>query len=90
MLLTLKLVGLAFEVNQTYISKARGQEKNGDNEDLVLKEQYNAVEPNFLDILHYSFNYVGVLTGKVVIIIIIKKKKHAHRDKQMNVFRTLL
>lgn len=70
MLLTLKLVGLAFEVNQTYVSKKKRQEENNDSEDttdLVLKEQYNAVEPNFLDIVHYSFNYVGVLTGKIAI-----------------------
>lgn len=63
MLLTLKLVGLAFEVNQTYLKKAK-KEENSDNKDLILKEQYNAVEPNFIDIFHYSFNYIGVLTGK--------------------------
>lgn len=41
MILTLKLVGLAFEVNTS-------AEK---------------VQPSFLDVFHYAFNYIGVLTG---------------------------
>lgn len=56
MLLTLKLVGLAFEVNQTHL--ASKNEEGG-------KEKFDAVEPNFVDIVHYSFNYIGVLTGEV-------------------------
>lgn len=64
MLLTLKLVGLAFEVNQTFLTnKKREASGEGVEKDTVLKEQYNAVQPNFLDIIHYSFNYIGVLTG---------------------------
>lgn len=65
MMLTLKLVGLAFEVNQTYLAKKKRLEGSSSSEDkdLVLKEEYNAVDPSFLDIVHYSFNYIGVLTG---------------------------
>lgn len=66
MILTLKLVGLAFEVNQTYLAKKK-REESGENvdKDLILKEEYSAVDPKLLDIFHYSFNYVGVLTGKI-------------------------
>lgn len=64
MILTLKLVGLAFEVNQTYLAKKKRKESSETvDKDLILKEEYNAVEPTFLNIFHYSFNYVGVLTG---------------------------
>lgn len=73
MLLTLKLVGLAFEVNQTYLTtKKREESTEKEDKDLLLKEQYNAVYPGFLDIVHYSFNYIGVLTGKKSIIIPFK------------------
>ncbi|KAF5285875.1 hypothetical protein FQA39_LY04336 [Lamprigera yunnana] len=47
MMLTLKLVGLAFEINTSYL--------NGD--------KLNVVNPSFIDIFHYAFNYIGVLTG---------------------------
>lgn len=58
MILTLKLVGLAFEVHQAYILKKKEADPN-----TTLQEQYAEINPNFEDILHYSFNYIGVLTG---------------------------
>lgn len=70
MVLTLKLVGLAFEVNQTYIAKRKKDEGSEDVDKDLDKEQYNSVHPNFIDIVHYSFNYIGVLTGKLKIIVI--------------------
>lgn len=57
MILTLKLVGLAFEVHRSY-------------RDLSDKtNMYDIIDPNFVDIFHYSFNYIGVLTGKLFIIL---------------------
>lgn len=56
MILTLKLVGLAFEVNSVYLSN-----KKKDDDD----EEYNRINPTFDDIIHYSFNYIGVLTGTI-------------------------
>lgn len=65
MMLTLKLVGLAFEVNSTYNSQKKrdGAEKNQEERD---EDDANKIEPNCLDIIHYVFNYVGVLTGNLV------------------------
>ncbi|XP_050295315.1 lysophospholipid acyltransferase 7 [Anthonomus grandis grandis] len=53
MILTLKLVGLAYEVN-TGIKNARTQETDKSSEVLKL---------DIKDIFYYSFNYIGVLTG---------------------------
>lgn len=58
MILTLKLVGLAFEVNQSHCIK----EATSKEEEEAAK--YNKINPNFVDIVHYSFNYIGVLTGR--------------------------
>lgn len=62
MILTLKLVGLAFEVNKSYLLQHR-ENTGKKSEDELAEEEYNLVDPTFLDICHYSFNYVGVLTG---------------------------
>lgn len=56
MVLTLKLVGLAFEVNSTSLAKTETEEDK-------LEAKRNDFKVSFLDIMHYSFNYVGVLTG---------------------------
>ncbi|XP_058830640.1 lysophospholipid acyltransferase 7 [Topomyia yanbarensis] len=68
MVLTLKLVGLAFEVNTAYLkSKEIDRTKKDDSQDSlveVLSDNEKALlKLDMLDILHYSFNYVGVLTG---------------------------
>lgn len=73
MILTLKLVGLAFEVNAAYTkSKELGHSKKSDEvtADVVVKPSEPLTENekallklDMLDVFHYSFNYVGVLTG---------------------------
>lgn len=62
MILTLKLVGLAFEVNKSYQLQRKENIKDR-NEDEQVELEYSIINPTFLDIWHYSFNYVGVLTG---------------------------
>ncbi|XP_026475218.1 lysophospholipid acyltransferase 7 isoform X2 [Ctenocephalides felis] len=55
MILTLKLVGLAFEVNESHTQK------------LVAKKEQDhdssEINPTFIEMFHYGFNYIGVLTG---------------------------
>lgn len=68
MMLTLKLVGLAFEVNSSYQSKKKLDEAEKSVEE-KLQNKFNYVDPGFMDIVHYSFNYVGVLTGRYIISI---------------------
>ncbi|XP_055541308.1 lysophospholipid acyltransferase 7 [Wyeomyia smithii] len=66
MILTLKLVGLAFEVNAAATKSAEiGQAKKDEaGETVALSENEKALlKLDMLDVFHYSFNYVGVLTG---------------------------
>ncbi|KAK9885176.1 hypothetical protein WA026_010685 [Henosepilachna vigintioctopunctata] len=58
MILTLKIVGLAFEVNRSYVNS----KDHGENKDVEEKD-YNKINPGYVDIFHYCFNYMGVLTG---------------------------
>jgi len=54
MILTLKIVGLAFEVHDTHVQKSNPPPDY----------EFTKVEPpSLVDILEYSFCYVGVLTG---------------------------
>lgn len=54
MILTLKLPGLAFEINSA--ATAPADDTQGANSDALKKI-------NFMDVIHYSFSYMGVLTG---------------------------
>lgn len=56
MILTLKLPGLAFEINSA--ATAPADDAQGVNSDALKKI-------SFMDVIHYSFGYMGVLTGKV-------------------------
>ncbi|XP_055595422.1 lysophospholipid acyltransferase 7 [Uranotaenia lowii] len=70
MILTLKLVGLAFEVNSAFQkSKGLGQVSKKDDsspqaiEEPLTENEKALLKIDMLDVLHYAFNYVGVLTG---------------------------
>lgn len=56
MILTLKLPGLALEINSA--ATAPVNDDQGANSDALKKI-------NFMDVIHYSFSYMGVLTGKI-------------------------
>ncbi|XP_068227150.1 lysophospholipid acyltransferase 7 isoform X2 [Palaemon carinicauda] len=65
MMITLKLVGVCYEVHDTW--KKRGLLKKEEDDEiktkLKLELKYEEVDPSPVDIFHYAFNYVGVLTG---------------------------
>ena len=50
MIMTLKLMGLAFEVHE-------------ETHKTELEKKYKHVYPNVLDIFHYAFSHAGILTG---------------------------
>uniref|UniRef100_A0AAG5DAI3 Lysophospholipid acyltransferase 7 n=1 Tax=Anopheles atroparvus TaxID=41427 RepID=A0AAG5DAI3_ANOAO len=73
MILTLKLVGLAFEVNNAYTKSKTADERSsmpvgGDQPPAPVMSDVDRVllKLDMLDIFHYSFNYVGVLTGPYI------------------------
>jgi len=53
MILTLKLVGLAFEVHDTKVRRL----------DPKTPPNFSDVDPGFMDIIHYGLSHVGLLTG---------------------------
>lgn len=55
MILTLKLAGLAFEVNSA---------SNSPEDDLQGTNSTALTKVGFADVFHYAFSYVGILTGK--------------------------
>lgn len=64
-------MGLAFEKNNAYLKKKQIEEAESRDSSAVAKSDLKLLFPaekavlelGFLDIVHYSFNYVGVLTG---------------------------
>jgi hypothetical protein len=52
MMMTLKLMGLAFEVHDSG--------EASDN----LDQKYRKIDPSLLDMFHYIFTHAGILTGK--------------------------
>ncbi|CAH1395928.1 unnamed protein product [Nezara viridula] len=56
MIMTLKMVGLAFEVNDVY--KHQNNLKDNKSQETRLIEI-----PSFIDIFHYGYSYLGVLAG---------------------------
>jgi lysophospholipid acyltransferase 7 len=61
MVLTLKVIGFAFEKN-TVIAKVWEAEKKGERIELSAYEK-SLKESSTIDIFHYCFNYIGLLTG---------------------------
>ncbi len=59
MMMTLKLMGLAFEVHDSG--------EASDN----LDQKYRKIDPSLLDMFHYIFTHAGILTGKKDTIKII-------------------
>ena len=55
MIMTLKLMGLAFEVHETHKNE--------------LEKKHKSVNPDARDIFHYAFSHSGILTGKICSII---------------------
>jgi len=67
------MVGLALEVHETaknkkLLKEAKAADKkldsNTDLKQVELALEYQGVDPSFLDVFHYAFCYIGVLTGK--------------------------
>jgi len=60
MLLTLKLVGLSFEVHDSYLIKL----KQKDDTKPDVKDNYKMIfQPTIVEVFHYTFCYIGILTG---------------------------
>ncbi|XP_013400325.1 lysophospholipid acyltransferase 7 [Lingula anatina] len=68
LLLTLKMVGLAFELHDSYKrqQKAKSAEdcqQDAQRQNLALEAEYRNINPSLMDIMLYSYCYIGLLTG---------------------------
>ncbi|CAH1986300.1 unnamed protein product [Acanthoscelides obtectus] len=65
MMLILKIIGLAFEVNSSYqLSLNKGDAQNNTDDERLENETFQIKDIGFLDICCYLFCYCGVLTGE--------------------------
>merc|ERR1719300_140215 len=66
LILTLKLVGLAFEVHDTFqkteTSKQVDSDDNTEKEE-VKPKSYGSIKPTFSGIIHYTLGHIGLITG---------------------------
>lgn len=62
--LTLKMVGLAFEIQDSYNRKQGVQSVSGDEKmDVDLKIKYCSIKVSPLEVISYALCYIGLLTG---------------------------
>ena len=60
------MVGLAFELHDTAAARHDLVTASDDTrQSLMLRVKYQSVHPSFVDILMYSFCYIGLLTGRL-------------------------
>lgn len=71
MMLTLKIIGLAFETHKSNTLKKSNDSNNKNEEKMCENDRYN-FNLTFADIFYYIFNYCGVLTGKIPISFRLK------------------
>lgn len=65
MILTVKLIGFAFEKN-TVMTKIIDTEKKGEKVELTGVEK-SLKDSNIVEVFHYCFNYIGLLTGNNIL-----------------------
>lgn len=64
MIIVLRVVGVAFEINGSWLAMKKA--KKSDNKAVAKDKDDDFVElinPGILELFHYSFNYIGLLTG---------------------------
>ncbi|KAJ0177151.1 hypothetical protein K1T71_007160 [Dendrolimus kikuchii] len=69
MIIVLRVVGVAFEINGSWLAVGKAK-KSESKEELLSKDGIvkdadflEIINPTFIDLFHYSFNYIGLLTG---------------------------
>ncbi|CAF4246661.1 unnamed protein product, partial [Rotaria socialis] len=65
LMLTLKLVGIAYEWHDSYtrLKTIRAQHKTDESEKLHLQDMYLSVKPSTIRVFQYAYCYIGLLTG---------------------------
>ncbi|XP_018561816.1 lysophospholipid acyltransferase 7 [Anoplophora glabripennis] len=92
MMVTLKIIGLAFEVNTSYYSKKK-RDKGSKTEEEKLQDELCDIDVQFLDVFCYVYNYCGVLTGPYfryrTFLDHLHKPYHKYDDYKIEIFKKL-
>lgn len=72
MIIVLRVVGVAFEMNGSWLAISNAKKKETEvsetksNLDTERDDEFvELINPEFLDLFHYTFNYIGLLTGQL-------------------------
>lgn len=60
MMLFMKMVGVAFEIHNSYSNNAKSLECNINE----VPGEMDTIDPTFVEILHYTFSFLGITVGK--------------------------
>ncbi|KPJ08187.1 Lysophospholipid acyltransferase 7 [Papilio machaon] len=69
MIIVLRVVGVAFEINGSWITVGKTKKQENDDNKSQVKgidrddDFVEIINPCYADLFHYTFNYVGLLTG---------------------------
>lgn len=63
MIIVLRVVGVAFEINGSWLAMKNKKEESIKNEKEKDDDFVEIINPDLSDLFHYSFNYIGLLTG---------------------------
>lgn len=64
MIMVLKVIGLAFETNTVYTKSCEADKNDDKSNDLTAAER-EIQSMSLLNMFHYCFTYIGLLTGKL-------------------------
>ncbi|VVC95550.1 unnamed protein product [Leptidea sinapis] len=66
MIIVLRVIGVAFEMNGSWLAVVNPKKKGNEEISKINdrdEEFIELINPNIIDLVHYSFNYIGLLTG---------------------------
>lgn len=72
MIIVFRVVGVAFDMNGSWLAITKGKknqykdklnEKAGGSSQIRDDDYLEVIQPSSVDLFHYIFNYVGLLTG---------------------------
>lgn len=63
MIIVLRVVGVAFEINGSWLAMTRNKKTDRIEEKDKDDDFVEIINPSTLDLFLYSFNYIGLLTG---------------------------
>lgn len=64
MVMVLKIIGFSFERDSVLTKLREVDKQNGDKKQMLTKVEDEIKNISFINLFHYCFNYIGLLTGE--------------------------